>query len=163
MVAPELFHHYPFFSFLKTAQLQALAGISREESYPAGTIVFREKEPAGWLYILVKGSIDLFYTVEVEYHPEQRKELFFGVINPGDFFGISALIEPHVLTSSARAAKASHVIKIDAAKLQALCDADEKLAYGLITQVAKATIERLNATRLQLATAWSTLQPARLE
>lgn len=158
MVAPELFHHYPFFSFLKPAQLKMIAGISKEETYPSGTVIFREKEPAEWLYILVKGSVDLYFTVEVEYHPEQRKELLFGVINPVEFFGISALIEPHLLTASARSAKDCHVIKINAASLLELCNQDDQLAYGLMKQIAKATIERLNATRLQLAIAWSTAQ-----
>ncbi len=162
MVAPDFFRPYPFFSFLNSTQLKTIAAISREENYPGGAIIFREKERAGWLYILVKGSVDLFFTVEVEYHPEQRKELIFGVLNPGDFFGISALIEPHILTSTARTARPSHVIKIDAAGLLALCERDEKLAYGLINQVARATIERLNATRQQLAAAWIMAQAPEL-
>jgi CRP-like cAMP-binding protein len=157
MVTPELLHLYPFFGFLSPAQLKTLAKIAREEAFESGSIIFRENEHADWLYILVKGSVDLFFTIEVEYHPELHKELLFGVINPGELFGISALIEPYILTSSARAAKPSQIIEIEASGLLALCNEDEELAYGLIRQVAKTSIERLNATRLQLATAWSTM------
>ncbi len=155
MLAPELLIHYTFFDFLTLDRLKAIAEISKQETYASGTVIFREKERAYGLYILVNGSVDLFFTVEVEYHPELHKELLFGVITPGDFFGISAVIAPYILTSSARASALSQVIKIDSAKLRALCDQDEQLAYGLMHQVAKATIERLNATRIQLAVAWS--------
>jgi CRP-like cAMP-binding protein len=103
----------------------------------------------------MKGSVELFFTVEVEYHPELRKELKFRVIYPGETFGISAFIEPHTLTASARATEPSRVVKIEAAPLLDLCQQDDELAYALIYQVAKAAMDRLNATRLQLAAAWT--------
>jgi CRP-like cAMP-binding protein len=157
MITPDLLRHYTFFEFLKSNQLKAVAKIAREESFESGDIIFRENDHADWLYILVKGSVDLFFTIEVEYHPELRKELLFGTINPGELFGISALIEPHILTSSARTSKPCQVIEIEAASLLELCNKDERLAYGLVRQVAKSCMERINATRLQLAAAWSTM------
>jgi CRP-like cAMP-binding protein len=158
MVAPELLQCYLFFGFLKPEQLKAIADISKEEACPSGALVFTEGQAAEWLYILVKGSVDLFFRIEVAFHPEQGKELLFGTIHPGELFSISALIEPHVLTSSARAAKDCRMIKINAAQLLELCEQDEDFAYGLMQQIVKATIERLNATRLQLASAWATAQ-----
>lgn len=155
MVQPELLSRYPFFSFLKPAQLKKIARVAQEESYDRGAILFREKEPADAFYILQKGSVELFYVVEVEYHPELRKELKFRVIYPGESFGISAFIEPHILTSSARAVEPSRVIKIDAAPVLEICQKDEKLAYALIYQVAKVAMDRLGAARLQLAAAWT--------
>lgn len=155
MISPQLLSRYPFFSFLKPVQLKEIAKLSIEEDYERGAILFREKEPADALYILTKGSIELFFTSEVEYHPELRKELKFRVIYPGEIFGISALIEPYLLTSSARATEPSRVIKIEAAPLIERCMSDEKLAYALIHQLAKTAIDRLNATRLQLAAVWS--------
>jgi hypothetical protein len=61
------------------------------------------------------------------------------------------------LTSSARATKPSMVIKIDGVGLLDLCQKDENMAYSLIQQVARTSMERLNAARLQLATAQSTM------
>lgn len=155
MVTPELLSRYPFFSFLNLDQLRKLAEIALEEDYERGTIIFQEKLPADAFYILEKGSIELFFTVEVEYHPELRKELKFRVIYPGESFGISAFIEPNVLTASARATEPSRVIKIEAAALLELCQSDDMLANALIYQVAKVAMDRLNATRLQLAAAWT--------
>jgi CRP/FNR family transcriptional regulator, transcriptional activator FtrB len=155
MVALESIERYPFFSFLKPEKLNTIGEISKEESFDGGVVIFHEKEHADWLYILVEGGVELFFIVDVRYQPEQRKELRFGEVSPGEMFGISALIEPHILTSSARTSKPSKVIKIAAASLQALCEKDDQLAYGFMKQVAKATIKRLNATRLQLASVLS--------
>ncbi len=158
MIAPKMLHPIPFFDFLTASQRKSIADISDVFSYQAGEVIFREKERARDLCILVQGSVELFFTVEVEYHPELRKELLFSVLGPGELFGISALIEPHILTSSARAAKPSQVIQINMDGLLALCSQNEKFAYSLISQVAKTSMERLNDTRLQLAAAWSTVR-----
>lgn len=77
------------------------------------------------------------------------------MIGPGELFGISALIEPHILTASARASEPSQVIQIDMEGLLVLCEQNERFAFSLMDQVAKTTMERLNATRLQLAAVWS--------
>jgi CRP-like cAMP-binding protein len=156
MIATKMLQPVSFFEFLTPPQIKAIAGISNEVSYDSGSYIFREKEYARELCILVQGSVDLFFTVDVEYHPELHKELLFSEIGPGEMFGISALVDPHILTSSARASKPCQVIKIDRKELQALCDQDKQFANGLMHQVAKTSLERLNATRLQLAAVWST-------
>ena len=154
---PKILHQYAFFALLSSTQLKSIAKIAREISYDIGTMVFKEGENADGLYILVSGSIDLFFTVDVDSRSEDRKELHFGIINPGELFGISALVEPYTLTSSARVTKPSIVIRIDGTSLQNLCMKDDKLAYAIIQQVARTSMERLSAARLQLATALSTV------
>jgi len=156
MIAPKSLQFTSFFDFLTPSQVKAITKISTEATYASDAYIFRENERATGLYLLVSGNVSLFFTVEVEYRPELRKELLFSVINPGEMFGVSALIEPHILTASARATKPSQVIKIDVTGLLALCEQDEQLAYGLMHQVAKTTLGRLSDTRLQLAAAWAT-------
>jgi len=155
MISTDLLRQYAFFSVFTPRQLESIAGIAEDESYPPGSLLFQERQPAEALYLLLKGSVELFYTVEVEYHPELRKELVFTVIQPGELLGISTLIEPHVFTSSARVISAARVIKINALKLREWCEKDYSLSSALVNQVAQAAIERLNATRKQLATAWA--------
>lgn len=154
MFAPELLHHYPLFSTLTITQLKAVAEISKEDSYPSGAVIFQENDQAAWIYMLLTGRIDLFFAFDIGFYPVEHKEMLFDTVRPGEIFGISALIEPYIFTSSARATNSSEVIKINAAKLLAICEKDERLAFKFMHQVAKVTIERLNATRLQLATAW---------
>ncbi len=155
MVTPELFHHYPIFSFLKPDKLIAIAAISREETYEKGAIIYREKEHTDYLYILVKGSVELLFKIEAD-NPDP-KELHFGEVTAGEMFGISALLEPYVHTSTARAIRPSQVITIKAAGLLALCKEDTQMGYRIMREVAKTTSKRLNATRLQLAMAYSAM------
>jgi CRP-like cAMP-binding protein len=151
MVSPETLLRYPFFNFLSTEHCKALAEVATFASFEAGEVILQEGQAAEALYVLLTGSVDLYFTVEVEYHPEQYKELFFSVVRPGELFGISTCVEPRVLTSSARAAHDCRTIRIPMAALDALCKTDQQLAGALIQQVMMTAIDRLNATRFQLA------------
>lgn len=155
MISPELLRRYPFFGTLDDAQLKQIAMIADEENINKGTVIFKERDQANSLYILVTGNVDLFFHSAGEIHPEVNKELFAGEINPGEVFGISALIEPYILNASVRAAKNSTVIKIDAMALRNLFKQDAKLACLLMVQIAKTLRYRLDAARVQLAAAWA--------
>lgn len=155
MISPELLRRYPFFGTLNEEQLRQIAMIAEEESHEAGKTLLKEKAPANDLFLLIKGSVDLIFTVDEEYHPDRHKEFTVGEINPGELFGISALIEPHLYTSDARTASPVQVIHIDGAALRQRCAADHSLACHLYSQVARLALERLNATRIQLAAAWA--------
>ncbi len=151
MISPELLRRYPFFGVLDDSQLKAVAMIAEEISCQEGETLFEAERPAQAMYLLMEGCVDLFYVVIDRDAP--AKELFISEFNPGDVFGISALIEPHQYTATARATCPSRIVKFDAAGLRALCEVDSKLAYGLMRQTAKAAMSRLHDTRVQLAAA----------
>lgn len=115
--------------------------------------VFGINKPADYLFILETGEIELHYAVKDELISAKSKEFFIGSINPGEAFGLSSLIEPFRYTANAIASTGSKGIKIDARKLQALAEADAKLGYALMAQVAKASFERLSSVRVELAAA----------
>lgn len=155
MISPELLRRYPFFGLLTDDQLREVAIIATEETIDRGTVIFWEGEPAETLYFLLEGCIDLYYTVGEQKHRSPEKGIPVGEINPGEPFGISALIEPHMLTSTAFVSASSRVVKIDSAALRAQLKKDRKLDYLFTLQAAKAAISRLTATRIQLAAAWT--------
>lgn len=154
MVTPELLDRFPIFRFFGPEKRAALAAISKEESYPAGTIIYREREDTDYLYILMDGSVELLFKIEAD-NPDP-KELPFGLAGAGEMFGLSALLEPHVHTSTARTTSPSRVIKIQAKGLMALYEQDLLLAYQTMRQVAQTTARRLNTSRRQLAKAYLT-------
>lgn len=155
MISPELLRRYPFFGALTSDQLKEVAMIADQASVESGVTVLSEGQPADALFILIDGSIDLFFAVEQEYQPNQRKEFAVGEVNPGEPFGISALIEPHCYSTTGRTAGSSTIIRIDGAALRGLCNKDQDLAYKLMQRIAKTAMERLAATRVQLAAAWA--------
>ena len=155
MISPELLRRYPFFGFLDDSHLKAIAMIAEEENYPASTDILISGDPADDFYLLMKGSVDLFYVVHEEIRPDKKKEYLMGEINPEEPFGISALIEPYQYTATARASVPITVIKVDGQALRELIDNDEKLGCGFLRQITKATMERLEYTRTLLAAAWA--------
>jgi CRP/FNR family transcriptional regulator, cyclic AMP receptor protein len=155
MVSPELLRRYPFFGELTAELLKEIAMFTEDVSYNKGHILLEEGHPAAHFYLLIDGEIDLFYRSEKADQQKQRKELLAGVINSGDVFAISGLIEPYVYTATARVAKNSRVLKIDAVALRNLMANKCEMGYALMHQIAKAAMERLGYTRVQLAAAWA--------
>lgn len=153
MISPELLRRFPFFGFMDDAQLKALSMIAEEKEYKQGDTIVEANAPANLLFFLVEGSAAYYYVVTTENDPYYKKEYFISDFNPGEIFGISALIEPYIYTSSVRVDKACRVIEINASALRALCEVDTKLSYGLMRAVAKASMERLQQTRVQLIAA----------
>jgi CRP-like cAMP-binding protein len=155
MISPESLRRYPFFGGLTHAQLVSIAIIATQETYPAGVTLFQKGLTADTLYFLEEGGIDLYYPTKGKKPLKFPEEILVSEVNPGEPFSISALIEPFILTSTSRTAKPSRIIQIEAKPLRALFRTDKRLAYLLTQQATKAVIERLDATRVQLAAAWA--------
>lgn len=155
MISPELLRRYTFFGAFNEDQLKKIAMISDEINVPAGTKLFDECNQADVLYFLIEGGVDLTYKSEEEFHAKIQKVFPVGEINPEEIFGISAVLTPYEYNATAVTSKDSKLIKIDAEKLRQLMKEDPEFGYSMMHQVAKATMERLTYTRVQLAAAWS--------
>ncbi len=155
MISPELLRYFPFFGVLSHEQLNKIAVITEEVNIPAGTNLFEECQLADYLYLLISGNVDLSYKSVDDFHPETAKVFHVGEINPGEVFGVSALLEPYEYNATAHISKNSRVLKIDASSLRAQLKADPELGYIFMYEIAKAIVERLFYTRVQLAAARS--------
>jgi CRP-like cAMP-binding protein len=153
MISPELLRRFPFFNFMDEAQLKAVAMIAQEKEYKKDEVLVEAEKPATHFFFLIDGSVSHNAVVTTEHDPYYKKEYFVSNFNPGEIFGISALIEPYVFTATLRADKPTRAIQVDAAALRALCEVDLKLSVGLNRAVAKAAMERLQNTRMQLIAA----------
>jgi CRP/FNR family cyclic AMP-dependent transcriptional regulator len=151
VISPELLRRYPFFCCLDEAQQKAIAMIAEDALIEKGVTLFEEGDPANTFYLLMEGGVDLFYPASRELH-----DLFLvAEINQGEPFSISALIEPHVLTATAKTTSSARILKVNAQALRALCEVDAKMGYALMRQAAMAAMERLHFARVQLAAARS--------
>jgi CRP-like cAMP-binding protein len=144
-----------FFSFLDEGQFSKIAMIADEVAWKAGDQVFGINKDADFLFLLETGEIELHYAVKDELISEKSKEFFIGLINPGEAFGLSAVIEPYQYTAIAIAPSDSAGIKVDAKKLRQLAEEDSHLGYAFMAQVAKSAFERLSSVRVELAAARS--------
>ena len=153
MISPELLRRFPFFGFMDDAQLKAVAMISEEISLANEETILEADQDANALYILTDGGASNYCVAKDSNLQGYYKEFFISDINPGEIFGISALIEPYLFTATIRASDQSRAIKINASSLRALCEVDEHLAYCLMRKTARTAIERLYGTHTQLAAA----------
>lgn len=153
MVSPEMIRRYPFFSFMNHVQLHEIAMITEEKELEAGAVLFNAGEAANSLYLLREGGVELHLTVTDERGMEEKQDYLVGMINPGDMFGISALIRPYKYTTGAVTSSSSQLLEIDAEQLRALCGQDKELAAEWQQHIAEVTLERLNYTRIQLLAA----------
>jgi CRP/FNR family cyclic AMP-dependent transcriptional regulator len=154
MVSPEILRRYPTFAYLDSDQLREVAMISEVVERDVHDTIFEAGEPAEYLYLLLDGSVDLHYVVAPgNKNHGQRKDFMVGTINPGEILGISALIEPYKLTSAAMTTLPCKLVRVSAVELRELCAKDVSLSCSLQRAVARATMERLHATRILLAAA----------
>jgi len=157
MISPEVLRKYQFFSFLNPNQLREVAMITDQIDIPAGSELFSTDDYAEHLYLLETGNVELHYVVIDENLPHLRKDFLVGVINPGDIFGISAVIEPHEMGATAKAIEECQVLQIDAHELRQLGENDLALLCGLYKAVAQVAKSRISHTRILLAGASSPL------
>jgi CRP-like cAMP-binding protein len=150
MVSPELLRRYPFFALLDDEQLQAIAMITQEKSYPKGALLVKENTNATCLSLLLEGDIDLIFSGGGE---GAITNALVGSIAPGEAFGVSSLIEPYRYTATAKATMPVKVIEVDGLALRALVEKDRKLGYIMMRNVAIAVLERLRYTQVELAAA----------
>jgi len=155
MISPELLRRYTFFGPFNDQQQKAMAMIAEEIEFEDGEVVLEEGKVANALYFVIRGCVDLYYTVESTSVNTKRQMVPVGQINPGEPFGISTLIEPHLLTSTARSFGQSKLLKFEKESLDRVFQEDSRLECIMIHQIAKAAMERLHTTRTQLAAAWA--------
>jgi CRP-like cAMP-binding protein len=150
MISLELLRRYPFFALLTDDQLKAIAMVAVEVTYPKGTLLVKENNPANKLILLVEGDVDLIYSGGGE---GAISNALVGSIAPGEMLGVSSLIEPYVYISSARTTVPTKVVEINGAAVRALMQVDKLLGYALMCNVATAVLERLKYTQVELAAA----------
>jgi CRP-like cAMP-binding protein len=147
MISPAILKRCEFFNGFNELEIAKLATLARDVSVLEGTVIFREQEPADKLCCLLEGEVELYTNVS-ETNPAR---LFAGEINPGDAFGVSALLEPYVYRTSARALVVSRYVEIDARKLRAWMERDCHLGMKLLRHVLRAALERVEVMRLHIA------------
>lgn len=150
MVSPELLRRYPFFASLNPEELQAIARISEEKTFPKGALLVKENQEATRLYLLLDGDVDLIFSGGGE---GAITNALVGSIAPGEALGVSSLIAPYTYISSARATVPVKVVEVDGKALRALMDADPKLGFSMMGNIASAVLERLKYTQVELAAA----------
>lgn len=123
------------FQGLSPGFMNKLAELSRETEYGSDVLLFERTQPAEVLYILVQGSISLFL--------EGGGSIHYTLDSPGQIFGWSALVEPHLYTASAMTVSPVKVLELDSARLQRTLERNPAEAYLVMKRLAGIIGQRL--------------------
>ena len=137
------------FAGLTTPQLRSIAPLARGVSFESGAVVFREGDPARFLYVVVRGRIALEMAID---GPGKRRlePVVVGVMGSGDAAGLSALAHPYVLRLTAVAKGACQAVEVDAEGLREAIDLDHALGLRIMTNAGALLSSRLTMTRKAL-------------
>lgn len=145
MISPEVLRRYPYFGGINDESLKQVAMLAEEVRVPAGTQMFNQGEPASYLYLILRGEVNIQYLLGTG---ELRT---VDTMVDGDLLVWSAMVEPYKTTAIGTTTKETHLVRIAAAKLRELCEKDPLLGYRLTIEVAKLLSHRLEGARIQLA------------
>lgn len=94
--------------------MEEIAGICSEKKYTKDTVLFKEGDKAGCLYILEKGTVNLII--------KNQGTIVYSLSEPGEVLGWSSLVEPGIYTASGVCSTDIKVIKIEREKLNKIFD-----------------------------------------
>ena len=121
----------PLFSGLQRDEIQRFADLTRERSYPKGSVILFQDDPGDSLFVLRAGR------VKVVLIGEDGREVILGVLEPGAHFGELALIDDQP--------RSAHVIAMDDSQLLILrredfrrrVEANPSVAWALLTELSR--------------------------
>ena len=121
----------PLFSGLDEAELQQFAALTRERSYPKGSVILFEHDPGDSLFIVREGR------VKVVLVGEDGREVILGVLGVGEYFGELSLIDDRP--------RSAHVIAMEDATLLVLrredfrrrVESNPAVAWSLLLELSR--------------------------
>lgn len=148
----------PIFAGVDEAALSELANGAAEVSFKARTLIFREKDPGGEMFIIKSGR------VSVVKHLGEAHETNLATLGPRDFFGEMAIIECVARSASVRALEDTEVIRIKPLQLHRLYERRPDQYAIIILNIARDISRRLRALDENWAEAslWRSLDEAML-
>lgn len=135
----------PLFAALDSAALSEIKEVARARNVTAGSVFFREGDPAGAFYVLQSGSVKL-----TQLTPEGH-QVVLRLIGPGDAFGGVAAFGGSTYPITAEAVTDSSALEWSGSEMARLMERHPRLALNALQFVA-ARLHELQVQYRQLAT-----------
>jgi CRP/FNR family cyclic AMP-dependent transcriptional regulator len=128
------------FQDLSGEAVRRLAAIGRTRSLDAGEYLFLLGDSAEYLYVVVKGKVDLCCPVPLR---GAVKDVPVESMGAGKLLGWSTVVRPYRFTLSARAAEPSEVVGFPRQSLLELFQTAPEIGYGFFTKLSELVGIRL--------------------
>lgn len=115
--------------------LLALVALCSEENYDEEQSLLIEGQEAEKLFILERGKVALEKKVQLGRHSTPRSATI-DHIGPGQLIGFSALVAPHIYSTSARCVEPSRVLAIDGSALRAYLQEHPAAGFKIMSTIS---------------------------
>ena len=132
------------FSDLTTFEIIKVNKVTRNRTYHADEVVFKEGAIGDSLYIVKAGS------VRVTKMEDGNEEKVLAILNTGDHFGEIALVDKHPRSATVIANEDSELIQIHAEDFNKLLESDRDIALKFYKTFVKVLCARLRDTNESL-------------
>ncbi|MGV8081390.1 MAG: Crp/Fnr family transcriptional regulator [Syntrophales bacterium] len=149
MISAGQLKQFDFFKEFTDAELEKLAAIAEEQTYPAGAQMYKKGDPAAYLYLVTKGKIILVLDSYVGPH-KPPLQVTLDIITKGESMGWSAVVSPFIYTLGALCIDESSFIAINAHRLREMMGEDCTMGYKVMISIANVLASRLSHTRIIL-------------
>jgi CRP-like cAMP-binding protein len=147
MTVLDLLATHPFLSGLSGERLARLSTWARRAPFHAGARVFSEGSRADRFWLIREGQVRLDAAVP------DRGDIEICTLGPDTVLGWSWLFPPYRWHFGAVAIEPTLAVELDATGVLRICESDPALGYDLSQRFMRVLLERLQATRMRLATA----------
>lgn len=153
MSVASIFRQTDIFYDLSAAHLEAIQALCQERRGNTGDVIFEENAASDELYIIVQGEIDIQMDPGLvgDGTTQPTGLVTITTLRRGQSFGEVALVDQGLRSATARcAANNTLLLVIPRDKLIALCDADAKLGYQLMRNLAADLALKVRSTDLRI-------------
>jgi CRP/FNR family cyclic AMP-dependent transcriptional regulator len=127
----DILRKVPLFGQLAPPDLDRVAEIARERSYPRNSVILFEDDPGDALYVVAQGQ------VKVVLIGEDGREVILSVMGEGEFFGEMALIDDEPRSAHVIAMEDSSLLVIRREDFQDLLKQTPGIALVLLRELSR--------------------------
>jgi len=131
-----LLREIPIFADLSPEDLKRVAEIAREEWYPAETVIFRQGEEGGMMFVIVDGKMQILRTLN-------GLDQVLASRGPGDFVGEMAIIESAPRSATLLTKTDARVLAIDGATFKGILHERPDVSFAVLQSVSRRLREML--------------------
>ncbi|HUX34625.1 MAG TPA: Crp/Fnr family transcriptional regulator [Gemmatimonadaceae bacterium] len=121
----------PLFSGLDRTELQRFGELTREKSYPRGSVILFEDDPGDSLFVVRKGR------VKVVLIGEDGREVILGVLGVSEHFGELSLIDDRPRSAHVIAMEDSDLLVLRREDFRARVESSPSVAWSLLTELSR--------------------------
>lgn len=121
----------PLFNGLDRSELEKFAEVTREKSYPKGSVILFEDDPGDSLFVVREGR------VKVVLIGEDGREVILGVLGVGEYFGELSLIDDRPRSAHVIAMEDSNLLVLRREDFRKRVESSPSVAWMLLTELSR--------------------------